>query len=134
MIRMNDARRRPLVHHGAREAAMTRTRDLMAELELTMVPSLIRPPEGSLGGHPYDAGDGASRRHFWCSIKEREVEVVFQTVPRRLLGARITGVKSCTAFEDPTAVACDRACVDGRFRSQWPDSLRVGTRPAASVP
>ena len=60
--------------------------------------------------------------------------VEFLTVPRRLLGPRIVGVKSCTAFEAPAAVACDRACVDGRFRSQWPDSLRVGTRPATSLP
>jgi hypothetical protein len=113
---------------------MTKTRDLMAELELTMVPSLIRPSESPMTGHPDDAGDGACRRHFWCSIKGREVEVEFQTVPRRLLGPRIVGVKSCTAFEAPAAVACDRACVDGRFRSQWPDSLRVGTRPATSLP
>jgi hypothetical protein len=116
-----------------REAAMTKTRDLMAELELTMVPSLIRPSEGPLTEYPHDT-DGACRRHFWCSIKEREVEVEFLTVPRRLLGPRIVGVKSCTAFEAPAAVACDRACVDGRFRSQWPDSLRVGTRPATSLP
>ena len=113
---------------------MTRTRDLLGELELTMVPSLIRPPEGPPSGYPEGAGDGTCRRHFWCSIKQREVEVEFETVPRRLLGTRITGVKSCTAFEEPTAVACDRACLDGRFRSQWPDSLRVGNRPATSAP
>jgi len=117
---------------------MSKTRDLTGELELTMVPSLIRPPEpgseGPLGGYSDDAGDGTCRRHFWCSIKRREVQVEFETVPRRLFGARITGVKSCTAFEEPTAVACDRACVDARFRSQWPDSLRVGDRPATSEP
>jgi hypothetical protein len=110
---------------------MTRTRDLLGELELTMVPSLIRPPEGPMSGYPED---GTCRRHFWCSIQQREVEVEFETVPRRLLGPRITGVKSCTAFEEPTVVACARACLDGRFRSHWPDSLRVGSRPATSVP
>jgi hypothetical protein len=113
---------------------MTKTRDLMAELEVTMVPSLIRPPEGPLTGYPDDAGPGACRRHFWCAVKEREVEVEFQTVPRRLLGTRIASVKGCSAFEDPAAVTCDRACVDGRFRSQWPDSMRVGNRPAAAAP
>jgi len=112
---------------------MTKVRDLMAELELTMVPSLIRPPDDPLTEYPDDA-DAACRRHFWCSIKEREVEVEFQTVPRRLLGTRIAGVKVCSAFEDPAAVTCDRACVDGRFRSQWPDSMRVGDRPATSAP
>ena len=117
---------------------MSPKRDLLAELELTMVPSLARPPEpgseGPPGGNPDLASSGTCRRHFWCRIKQHEVEVEFETVPRRLLGTRITGVKVCTAFEEPSAVACDRACVDARFRSQWPDSLRVGDRPPTSAP
>jgi hypothetical protein len=111
---------------------MSPTRDLMAELELTMVPSLRRPrepgPEGPPGGYPEGASGGTCRRHFWCSIKQHEVEVEFETVPRLLLPARIAAVKRCTAFDEPTDIACGRHCVDGRFRNQWPESLRVADR------
>ena len=126
-----------LVHHGATfriegETAMSPRRDLLAELELTMVPSLARPsepgPEGPPGGYPDHVSGGTCRRHLWCRIKQHEVEVEFETVPHLLWPARITGVKRCTAFDEPTDVACGRQCLDAYFRYQWPDSLHVADR------
>lgn len=117
---------------------MSANRDLLAELELTMVPSLARPPEpgpeGPVGGLPDHASSGTCRRHFWCRIKQHEVEVEFETVPRLLLPARIAGVKRCTAFDEPTDVACGRHCLDSYFRYQWPDSPRVADRRRPPAP
>ena len=111
---------------------MSARRDLLAELELTMVPSLARPPEpgaeGPPGGYPACASRGTCRRHFWCRIKQHEVEVEFETVPSLLLPGRITGVSRCTAFDEPTDIACGRHCLDAYFRYQWPDSLHVADR------
>ncbi|HUM17178.1 MAG TPA: hypothetical protein VL086_15895 [Candidatus Nitrosotalea sp.] len=111
---------------------MNPKRDLLAELELTMVPSMARPPEpgseGPPGGYPESAESGTYRRHFWCRTKQHEVEVEFVTVPRLLWPGRITGVKRCTAFDEPTDIACGRHCLDVYFRYQWPDSLRVADR------
>jgi hypothetical protein len=36
---------------------------------------------------------------------------------------------SCSAFEDPTAIACARRCLDRSFRVQWPPALPVLARP-----
>jgi hypothetical protein len=110
----------------------------MAELELTMVPTLARlsesGPEGLPGGHSDFAGSGTCRRHFWCRFKQQEVEVDFETVPRLLLPARITGVKRCTAFDEPTDITCGRHCLDPYFRYQWPDSLYVADRRRPPAP
>ena len=56
-----------------------------------------------------------ARHSFWCATVERDVEV-------RLGGGC---VKSCSAFEDPSAVACARRCLDRSFRVQWPSALAV---------
>lgn len=55
------------------------------------------------------------RRSFRCADAGREVEVCF----------RGASVLSCSAFEDPTAVACGRRCRSAAFRSQWPPALPV---------
>ncbi len=115
---------------------MNSSRDLLAELEVTMVPSLRRPPETSaqapLGGSPdIPAAEGGSRRrHFWCSLKKQEVEVEFET--RSHLGLRrMVGVRRCTAFDRPQDVACGRHCLDSKFRGQWPSALPVVDRRCA---
>lgn len=69
---------------------------------------------------------GATRRHrvFRCPLMQREVEVEFEE--HRCLGVRCSAaVKSCTGFEEPTAIGCRRACVDSAFRRQWEFSLPV---------
>ena len=116
---------------------MSARRDLLAELELTMVPSLTRldaSPEPPPGGYPDSTGSRTSLRHFWCRIKQHEVEVEFETAPRLLLPGRISGVKRCSAFDQPTDVACGRHCVDSWFRYQWPESLYVADRHRPPVP
>ena len=55
------------------------------------------------------------RHSFWCATAGREVEA-------RL---RCGGVESCSAFDDPKAVACGRRCLDRAFRMQWPPALPV---------
>jgi hypothetical protein len=101
--------------------------DLLAELELTMVPSLRLRPAPAMY---VPAGEGAevatrcrsSRRTFWCALKEQEVEVEFAT--KRFLGfPRLVGVKRCSAFDEPEEVACGRHCLDSKFRRQWPFAL-----------
>jgi hypothetical protein len=58
------------------------------------------------------------RHSFWCATAGRDVEA--------RLGRR--RVQSCSAFDDPTAIACARRCVDRSFRVQWPPEAVV-TRP-----
>ena len=62
-----------------------------------------------------------SRHSFWCATVGRDVEVLF----------RFGRVLSCSAFEDPTAVACARRCLVRSFRVQWPSALPVAMRPQA---
>ena len=62
-----------------------------------------------------------SRHSFWCATVGRDVEVLF----------RFGRVLSCSAFEDPTAIACARRCLVRSFRVQWPPALPVVTRPEA---
>jgi hypothetical protein len=50
---------------------------------------------------------------FWCATVGRDVEARF----------RLGRVLSCSAFDDPTAIACGRRCVDRIFRVQWPPAL-----------
>ena len=61
------------------------------------------------------------RHSFWCATVERDVEV--------RLGRGC--VQSCTAFEDPTASACARRCLDRSFRVQWPPAVSVKHRRLA---
>lgn len=63
------------------------------------------------------------RHSFWCATLARDVEV-------HLWGGC---VKSCSAFEDPTAIACGRRCVDRSFRMQWPRAVPVLTRPRGTA-
>ena len=60
-----------------------------------------------------------ARHSFWCLTARREVEV------RIRRGCMI----SCSAFEDPTVIACARRCVDRSFRMQWPPALPVSAQP-----
>jgi hypothetical protein len=64
------------------------------------------------------------RHAFWCATVGREVEV------RRRLGC----VLSCSAFENPAAIACGRRCLDRTFRVQWPPALPVVTSPRGAPP
>lgn len=58
------------------------------------------------------------RRRFWCALKDRAVEVELEeNGPPGLRQA--AGVRSCTAFEPPTAVVCERRCLDVAFRRPW---------------
>jgi nucleotide-binding universal stress UspA family protein len=70
---------------------------------------------------PADARRVVTRR-FWCAWSEREVEVEF--VERGFPGLRwAVGVKSCTNFEPPSAIECQRRCLDPAYRRQWPPAL-----------
>ncbi len=105
---------------------MSLNRDLLAELELTMVPSTRpRPDDGPRirSDHEADFSErsGTRRRRFWCALKKHDVEVEFET--RKRLGIpRIVDVQRCTAFDRPTEVACGRSCLDVSFRSRRPFS------------
>ena len=99
--------------------------DLLAELELTMVPSLrIRPAPGMYApaSEPAAIRRGSCRRNFWCSLKKQEVEVEFETKP--FLGfQRLVAVNRCSVFDEPEKVACGRHCLDSKFRRQRPFAL-----------
>jgi len=111
---------------------MSLHRDLLAEIELTMVPSLRISPAPGLYVPETDLPEGVSRngsrrRSFWCSLKEQQVEVEFEN--RAFLGfPRLTGVRRCSAFEQPNDVACGRHCLDSSFRRQWPYALPITDR------
>jgi hypothetical protein len=99
-------------------------RDLLAEIELTMVPSLPcpSPDQYTPATETADGSCGSRHRHFWCALKKEDVEVEFAT--RAVLGfRRIVGVRRCSAFEEPDQVACGRHCLESKFRSQWPYAL-----------
>jgi hypothetical protein len=107
---------------------MSPNRDLMAEIELTMVPSLRTKPAPAMyvpeSAQAEAARGGSSCRTFWCALKNQEVEVEFET--KRLLGfPRPVAVNRCSAFGEPEHVACARRCLDSRFRRQWPFALPV---------
>lgn len=56
------------------------------------------------------------RRHFWCAIAGERAEVEFEK--RGLPGFRkATAVLSCSCFERPDVITCQRRCLDPRFRS-----------------
>ena len=107
---------------------MSLHQDLLAELELTMVPSpRIRPEPGlyaPAGEGPEAARGGSCRRSFWCALKNREVEVEFET--RSVLGfPRLVGLRGCSVFDDPEHVVCSRHCLDSKYRRQWPVALPI---------
>jgi hypothetical protein len=56
------------------------------------------------------------RRRFWCEQTGREVEVELEEDGPPGL-RRFIAVVSCTAFEPPTHVRCNRACLDRDFSS-----------------
>ena len=72
------------------------------------------------------------RRHFWCATARERVDVEFED--RGLPGFRkpIT-VLSCSRFELPSDIACQRRCLDAAFRRQWPPALPVGGRPVGGA-
>ena len=109
---------------------MNMHRDLLAELELTMVPSLkIRPEPGLYvpGSELPKAASrtGSWRRRVWCSLQRQEVEVEFAR--KRSTGRGDTyGVSF--SFDEPEDVACGRHCLDSEFRRRWPPALPVADR------
>ena len=66
------------------------------------------------------------RRHFWCATGGERVDVEFEE--RGMPGFRTIAVLSCSRFEPPSAIACQRRCLDAAFRRQWPPALPVGGR------
>ena len=66
-------------------------------------------------------------RRFWCALSGRDVQVEFEEagVPG-LSWASV--VRSCSAFDPPTAITCDRRCVDARFRRRCGSAPRAGMR------
>jgi hypothetical protein len=105
---------------------MSLNRDLLAELELTMVPSTRPRPDDRPRIFSDQDGDrsegrGTRRRRFWCAVKKQDVEVEFET--RKRFGIpRIVDVQRCTVFDRPTEVACGRHCLDASFRNRRPFS------------
>ena len=58
------------------------------------------------------------RRRFWCPEAQREVEVELEECG--LPGLRWSAaVRRCSVFDPPTAVACQRRCLDPEFRRRW---------------
>ena len=72
------------------------------------------------------------RRNFWCATGGERVDVEFEE--RGLPGFSTTiAVLSCSRFEPPSAIACQRQCLDAAFRRQWPPALPVGGRPVGGA-
>jgi hypothetical protein len=120
--------------NGSGGTAMSPYRDLLAEVELTMVPSLRFRPEPAMyvpaDQEPETAlRGGRCSRSFWCSLKERVVDVEFAT--KSIVGfPRLVGIRRCSAFDEPADVACGRHCLDSEFRRRWPFALpTAGRRP-----
>jgi len=58
-------------------------------------------------------------RRFWCPRAQREVEVEFEA--RGLIGfRRAVAVRSCSLFDPPTDVRCERSCLDREVRERVP--------------
>ncbi len=112
---------------------MSPFRDLLAEIEVTMTPAPRLIPDPRLTVLSSGAPPPGRRNRFWCALMEQQVEVEFETL--RTLGfSRRVGVRSCTAFESPEAVACRRRCLDAQFRRQWPPALPVADRARRASP
>ncbi len=68
-----------------------------------------------------------SRRRLWCGVQRRVVDVEFEECG--LPGLRLAcDVKSCSAFDPPTAVACERWCLDRACRRRWDATLLTAVR------
>jgi nucleotide-binding universal stress UspA family protein len=66
-----------------------------------------------------------ARRAFWCREQDREVVVEFEM--GGLPGFRSpVEVRSCSAFDPPTDIACERRCLDPAFRDRWQPSRFAG--------
>lgn len=67
-----------------------------------------------LAGPRLFAGTQQVVRNFWCPFRDRAVTVEFEET---VWDGRLVDVNRCSLFEPPTAVACDKACVNlGRAR------------------
>ncbi|HUF35573.1 MAG TPA: hypothetical protein VMN37_06460 [Gemmatimonadales bacterium] len=62
------------------------------------------------------------RRRFWCGLSERDVEVEFEESGFPGF-SWASVVRSCSAFDPPTAVTCERRCVDAGFRRRCAPAL-----------
>jgi len=72
------------------------------------------------------------RRNFWCATGGERVDVEFEE--RGLPGFRkAIAVLSCSRFEPPSAIACQRHCLNAAFRRQWPPALPAGGRPVGGA-
>jgi hypothetical protein len=61
------------------------------------------------------------RRQFWCATAEERVEVEF--AERGLPGfRRAIAVLSCSCFDPPSAIGCQRRCLDSTFPRQGPSA------------
>ena len=66
--------------------------------------------------------DVVRRRRFWCLRAQREVEVEFEE--HGLIGfRRAVAVRSCSVFDPPTEVGCQRSCLDRDARALTPMTL-----------
>ncbi|HEV8310281.1 MAG TPA: universal stress protein [Methylomirabilota bacterium] len=78
--------------------------------------------EADAGRAPAGVRGRVVRRRFWCASRRRDVEVEF--VERGLPGFAVAvAVRSCSAFDPPTAIDCRRQCADAAFRRQWEPPL-----------
>jgi len=76
----------------------------------------------------YGAGRGL-RRRFRCAWSGRDAEVEFIVRVRGLPGpGPIVGVRTCSAWDPPTAIECQRRCLDPAFRRQWEPARPVHGR------
>ena len=72
-------------------------------------------PAGAATGGPHGR---VVRRYFWCALHQREVEVELEE--QGIPGFRTAvAVRSCSVFEPPTAIDCERRCLDPTFRVRW---------------
>ncbi len=107
---------------------MSLHQDLLAELELTMVPSLRMLPEPGMYVPAGESAEGGScRRSFWCSLKKQQVDVEFER-KLFLVFPCFVGVKRCSAFGEPEKVACGRHCLNSEFRQRWPFAVPTARR------
>jgi len=51
-----------------------------------------------------------TRKYFWCPLKKLFVNVTFLADPTQ--GDHYYDVMSCSAFEYPTQVTCDKRCLE----------------------
>lgn len=90
-------------------------------LRALRIPVLI-VTHGEAAGEAAEATGGPHgrvvRRYFWCAVHQREVEVELEE--RGLPGFRVpVAVRSCSVFDPPTAIDCERRCLDPAFRARW---------------